>query len=477
MDSIYKKTKSYYENIVQKIIKKNINLLDSKKKKNLPKEEFPINFFRVGIPIIEKDPSSNFFIITDINLHTKDDPFLKFLPSTCDTTAINWYEGTTIGDNPFETKDAINNLFLSHCKKTGCIEAAHNYLKLKYEQKPKKSLKKLFCNVCLIFGCGIHKISPGKVLKYNEPSNCICKNSHSNSSKNFPKIKYINYSAINLKSCIKKKINDLLVNESNIELITENKIPQINDSIPCGEYFNRSKKIPTKIVHNSHKNQSSLEFFYPCKHDGPCRSPECSCASNGINCELSCFCVSCKNMRFCRCNNCGISGCCFSTKRECSELCHPSKITSNNCSNMDIQLKNEKATTVFKSKFHGLGLFSDEIIIKNGEFVMEYTGEVISDKEAERRGNFYEANSCSYLFDLNKVGNETIWSIDAFAVGGISRYINHSLRKANLNSEVAMVGGLNKIVFRANRDIYKGEELLFDYKFTEEHKKNHGIID
>lgn len=34
-----------------------------------------------------------------------------------------------------------------------------------------------------------------------------------------------------------------------------------------------------------------------------------------------------------------------------------------------------------------------------------------------------------------------------------------------------------KIGFLALRDIYKGEELLFDYNFTEEQQRKHGIIE
>ena len=69
-----------------------------------------------------------------------------------------------------------------------------------------------------------------------------------------------------------------------------------------------------------------------------------------------------------------------------------------------------------------------------------------------------------------------MWSIDAFQMGNESRYINHSVTDANLKTSVKIDKGINKIILYAIRDIYKGEELLFDYKFTEEYQRKHGMI-
>ncbi|KAI4292776.1 hypothetical protein PAPHI01_2050, partial [Pancytospora philotis] len=107
----------------------------------------------------------------------------------------------------------------------------------------------------------------------------------------------------------------------------------------------------------------------------------------------------------------------------------------------------------------------------------EYTGEILSEKETERRGNFYEINKCSYLFNFATKNGESHLSVDAFYIGSKSRYINHSTSHANLRSEVFVSSGVQHIVFYATRDIYPGDELLFDYHFTDEHKLKHGILD
>jgi len=39
--------------------------------------------------------------------------------------------------------------------------------------------------------------------------------------------------------------------------------------------------------------------------------------------------------------------------------------------------------------------------IPAGAFLMEYLGEIVSKKQGDMRGTFYDANGLSYLFDLN----------------------------------------------------------------------------
>jgi len=101
----------------------------------------------------------------------------------------------------------------------------------------------------------------------------------------------------------------------------------------------------------------------------------------------------------------------------------------------------------------GLGLFTERDI-KKGEFVVEYTGEVITRAEANRRGG-------KYLFETsaNRV-------IDGKGRGNIARYINHSCRP---NCEVDIRRG--RILIFAKRNIKAGEELSYDYgkEYFEDH--------
>ena len=49
------------------------------------------------------------------------------------------------------------------------------------------------------------------------------------------------------------------------------------------------------------------------------------------------------------------------------------------------------------SNIAGFGCFIDEAAEK-GELISEYTGELITSREAERRGNIYDKFGCSYIF-------------------------------------------------------------------------------
>ncbi|MEX1027311.1 MAG: SET domain-containing protein-lysine N-methyltransferase [Candidatus Paceibacterota bacterium] len=106
----------------------------------------------------------------------------------------------------------------------------------------------------------------------------------------------------------------------------------------------------------------------------------------------------------------------------------------------------------------GLGLFAEETIEK-GQFVIEYTGELISNDEADRRGN-------KYLFELNSK-----WTIDGSARSNTARYINHSCRP---NCETDVIRRRVKIF--AKRRIKPGEELTYDYgkAYVDEYIKPNG---
>jgi len=67
------------------------------------------------------------------------------------------------------------------------------------------------------------------------------------------------------------------------------------------------------------------------------------------------------------------------------------------CSNTVIRRKVRKSVVLHPSKIAGWGCFAAEEIRK-GEFVSEYTGEVISKAEAELRGGAYDEFGICYLF-------------------------------------------------------------------------------
>jgi hypothetical protein len=112
---------------------------------------------------------------------------------------------------------------------------------------------------------------------------------------------------------------------------------------------------------------------------------------------------------------------------------------------------------LIKKSASGLGLYSN-IEIKKGEFVIEYTGNMISNDEADKKGG-------KYLFQVNSK-----CTVDGTDRKNISRYINHSCRP---NCEAYIKG--KKIKIYSKRKISIGEELTYDYgkEYFDEYIKSH----
>jgi SET domain-containing protein len=95
----------------------------------------------------------------------------------------------------------------------------------------------------------------------------------------------------------------------------------------------------------------------------------------------------------------------------------------------------------------GLGLFASTPFAK-GDLVIEYTGEMISDEEANQRGG-------KYLFELNDR-----WTIDGKGRENLARYINHSCRP---NCYPELNEDETKVFIYAKRKISPGEEITYNY--------------
>lgn len=100
-----------------------------------------------------------------------------------------------------------------------------------------------------------------------------------------------------------------------------------------------------------------------------------------------------------------------------------------------------------KKSSAGLGLFATEAFTK-GELVIEYTGDKISEEEANRRGG-------KYLFELNDD-----WTIDGKGRENTARYINHACKP---NCAPELDDAEEHIYIRAKRIIKAGEELTYNY--------------
>jgi SET domain-containing protein len=109
------------------------------------------------------------------------------------------------------------------------------------------------------------------------------------------------------------------------------------------------------------------------------------------------------------------------------------------------------------SGIHGHGVFAARRI-PGGTWIVEYTGERISNEEADRR---YDDDSMdqhhTFLFVLDDAE-----CIDAAVNGNDARFINHSCEP---NCEAVYVPRDREIWIVARRDIAAGEELSYDYAY------------
>lgn len=558
MESTYRELKKSYKLKIEMILLENLP--------TYPTKYIPVHFKcqveRAIIPFIPNCCKTHFLSVTPLNLFTKDDPVLRYVPSVKanSTSTITFYDETSYGTKSFDISDMADLLFIRHFQKkvnnhndqpqansdlndqanhndqvqaSAQVNSDINYdlnsdtiympIHKPIYNKPIEFIKKtfgrnpvdfltqktenlqpcdLFCSTCLIFNCGFHKLANPEIIKFNEKSTCICRTINKNCNA-LQSLQFTRRSPLKLKSCIQRKLFNL--------------------RLPCRSY--KDPLINKKKITQTSKCYDNLMFYEPCVGE------KCGCSN--VYCEYFCGCKNCSNVMFCRCKACNKDCPCFKNSRECTEACSGYRVNSkakdkcngiadkqgvvnkvyiaNNqdlankagmangienksiesdksiksdesiesisgCKNMPILNNSQRKVSICRSSKHGLGLFAEEFIA-NGTFVIEYTGELITDKEAERRGNFYEMNRTSYLFNCIFTGENCLFSLDAFFIGNKSRFINHSTANSNLIAKIMISHGISKIVFYSTRDIYRGEEFLFDYQFTAEHKVKHGILD
>jgi SET domain-containing protein len=117
----------------------------------------------------------------------------------------------------------------------------------------------------------------------------------------------------------------------------------------------------------------------------------------------------------------------------------------------------EPLYVVRNSPIHGRGVFAARYIRK-GTRIVEYTGERITNREADRRyDDTHMKRHHTFLFTLDK---KTVIDGAIATGGGDASFINHS---CDPNCEAIITG--KKIFIQALRGIYPGTELAYDYQY------------
>lgn len=116
-----------------------------------------------------------------------------------------------------------------------------------------------------------------------------------------------------------------------------------------------------------------------------------------------------------------------------------------------MRLKLDPGLEIKNSPIEGRGCFSKTRFVR-GRKIAEYTGERITNAEANRRAGRRRLRICAI--------NDR-WSLDGSKGGNGTHYINHSCEP---NSYMKILYG--HILFMALRDIQPGEEITIDYEST-----------
>ncbi|KEY66044.1 hypothetical protein S7711_08820 [Stachybotrys chartarum IBT 7711] len=122
--------------------------------------------------------------------------------------------------------------------------------------------------------------------------------------------------------------------------------------------------------------------------------------------------------------------------------------------------KYQVGVEVVKTSDRGFGVRSNRSFEPH-QIIMEYTGEIITLDECERRMNeIYKNNECYYLmsFDQNMILDAT--------TGSMARFVNHSCNPNCRMIKWIVSGQPRMALFAGDRPIMTGDELTYDYNFS-----------
>jgi [histone H3]-lysine36 N-trimethyltransferase len=128
------------------------------------------------------------------------------------------------------------------------------------------------------------------------------------------------------------------------------------------------------------------------------------------------------------------------------------------CQNQRFQRREYATVSVIATDKKGFGLRTDSDLQAN-DFVYEYIGEVINEPTFRRRMLQYDEEGIKHFYFMSLNKNEFV---DATKKGNLGRFCNHSCNP-NCYVDKWVVGDKLRMGIFALRNIYAGEELVFNY--------------
>nr|KYP47580.1 Histone-lysine N-methyltransferase EZA1 [Cajanus cajan] len=253
-------------------------------------------------------------------------------------------------------------------------------------------------------------------------------------------------------------------------------------------YHRKSAGLPPRLRRIGYEEDLCNKQYTPCECHGMC-GKECPCLLNGTCCEKYCgfAIIGSEDVIVLRVNAkvdyvhalqptanvtqmsveiVGLGNVLHLIQRVISmivcgdgSLGEPPRCGDGQCENMNLLLGKKQRILLAKSNVAGWGAFTKNSINKN-DCLGEYTGELITQAEANKRGKLYNRIETSFLFNLNDQ-----WVIDAYRLGDKLKFANHS-SKPNCYAKVMMVGGDHRVGIFAKENIEAGGELFYDYYYA-----------
>lgn len=131
------------------------------------------------------------------------------------------------------------------------------------------------------------------------------------------------------------------------------------------------------------------------------------------------------------------------------------RLLSTDDSDLDLEVR--------EIKLKGRGIVTTRAYEK-GEFVLEYSGELIDIGSAKDRESMYSLDTTKgcYMYYFNHKGKQ--YCIDATQESGrYGRLVNHSCKTPNMVTKVVMLGDMPRLILVAKQNVPKDTELLYDY--------------